>query len=530
MCSTILRRSRTDARLYEIERQSDKRNAGVRCKVPSVLPHAESRDFRPSLRALSPRSKSPVIRSAAGNQAAFLLPVIAVLAAALTPTEGRHAMSAKTAHPAAAGECRIEGTTFEGWQAQQITNRCLRLILVPKLGGRLMQVTFAGHSFLFINPKYRGRYFPPSNDARKWFNYGGDKIWPMPEGTQDDQHWPGPISDPLDDGDYAFHAVSQGAQCVARLEGPADPRTGLQYTRQISIDGDSPHISFRAIMKNAAGHPVRWSVQSVTQYDTSDPRSPGAYNHDFWAFTPANARSSYVDGYHVRAGVAEDPAYAMKNGVFSLHWSDLQGEVWVDSPAGWLAVVDASSQFAMIERFRFDSAAEYPGKATVIFYKNGPAVGFDSEGKAIIRSGSVDVPFYMEAELNSPTVRLAPNDTYSFDTEWFPTRIGSHFETATNAGVVGESLAASATNGRVELSGTFGVFYAGRLVGRFWDQQGRELATIQLGQVDPAEIVNLHQEITAPQPADNVTLVLIDDSGIDRGALGQATITHRGRQ
>lgn len=32
------------------------------------------------------------------------------------------------------------------------------------------------------------------------FNYGGDKLWPLPEGTQDEQHWAGPLSDALDDG------------------------------------------------------------------------------------------------------------------------------------------------------------------------------------------------------------------------------------------------------------------------------------------------------------------------------------------
>jgi hypothetical protein len=39
----------------------------------------------------------------------------------------------------------------------------------------------------------KGQYFPPevSAEQRRWFNYGGDKIWPMPEGSQDEQHWAG---------------------------------------------------------------------------------------------------------------------------------------------------------------------------------------------------------------------------------------------------------------------------------------------------------------------------------------------------
>ncbi len=455
----------------------------------------------------------------------LILPITAILWALLFSANG-HRASSKAFDRATANECRIGATTFDGWQAQEITNRWLKLIVVPRLGGRLMQVSFAGHAYLFVNPKYRGQYFPPSEGTRTWFNYGGDKIWPMPEGTQDGQHWPGPVSDQLDDGEYSFQVLSQGAQCRARLEGPADARTGLQYRREISIDANSAKVSFHATMRNDSTRPIRWSMQSVTQYDTADARNLATYNHDFWAFTPANGRSAYLDGYHVRSGLAEDPSYGVKEGMFTLHWGNLQGEVWIDSPAGWVAVVDGSTKFAMVERFQFDPAAEYPGRATVIFYKNGPALDFDSDGKPVIRTSSVDAPFYMEAELNSPMIQLAPGGSYSFDTEWLPTRIGSRFETATDAGVIDESLKASETKGALELSGTFGVFFTGRLVARFSDQQRQEVGSVALGPVDPAEILSLHQEVKAPASAEKVTLALIDESGVDRGNLGEASI-HR---
>jgi hypothetical protein len=104
--------------------------------------------------------------------------------------------------------CKIQSTTYEGWPAQQLSNQWLKLIIVPQLGGRVMQVTFAGHPYLFVNPQLKGKHFPPLTPADKptWYNYGGDQIWPMPEGTQDAQHWPGPISDALDDGDHPFES------------------------------------------------------------------------------------------------------------------------------------------------------------------------------------------------------------------------------------------------------------------------------------------------------------------------------------
>jgi hypothetical protein len=95
-------------------------------------------------------------------------------------------------------QCQLRPTNFEGWKAEELSNDWVRLAIVPQLGGRLMQVTFGGHSYLFVNPQYKGKYFPPSgNNNGKWFNYGGDKLWPLPEGRQDEQHWAGPASDLL---------------------------------------------------------------------------------------------------------------------------------------------------------------------------------------------------------------------------------------------------------------------------------------------------------------------------------------------
>src|ERR1700727_177959 len=162
--------------------------------------------------------------------------------------------------------CRIEATDYKGWSAEQLSNHWVKLEVVPQNGGRLMQVIFAGHSFLFVNPKYEGKYLPP--DASQWFNYGGDKLWLLPEGNDDEQHWVG-NSDLLDDGPYAFRKVSEGQECEIELTGPADPQTGVQIRRTIHLDADSPRIRFHATIENKTGHAIERSMQSVSQYDTA---------------------------------------------------------------------------------------------------------------------------------------------------------------------------------------------------------------------------------------------------------------------
>lgn len=428
--------------------------------------------------------------------------------------------------------CHVESVDFEDWQARQLSNSWVKLVIVPQLGGRLMQVYFDGHPYLFVNPKYKGQYFPPAQAGNKpmWFNYGGDKIWPMPEGNEDEHHWPGPISDPLDDGTYAFTVLSTAPQCRIRLDGPPDPKTGLQYSREITLESDSPEIQFRAIMKNIADHPIQWSVQSVTQYDTKDPKHPGGYNRDFWAFTPANPNSAYLDHFHVRSGLADDPSFRVKDGLFSLHWLPLQNEIWLDSTAGWVAIVDGSSQYGMIEHFHYFPEGEYPGKATVIFYKNGSAIKMDEQGFPALSSSRLgEVPYYMEAELNSPILTLAPGQSYAMNTEWNPVRVGGEFTGVSEAGVSGVVFQATRTAKGIHQQGSFGVFFPGQLQAQLFDSYGANLASVPLQSVTVNASADLLQTIAAPDAAGEVSIHLIDANGKDRGELAKARIIPEGK-
>jgi hypothetical protein len=454
------------------------------------------------------------------------------LVVALLAGVGTSAVRGQTPSPSA--HCQVKAVDFHGWKAQEMSNRWVKLAIVPQLGGRLMQVTFGDHEYLFVNEQLKGQYFPPETSAaqRKWFNYGGDKIWPMPEGEDDEQHWAGAVGSTLDAGVFTSEVISQGATCTVRLTGPPDPQIGQQYTRDITLTADSPEIRFRATMKNVTGYPLRWSEQSVSQYNAADPKNPMEYNHDFWGIVPASPQSAYLNSYHVRTGPGANPSYAVRDGLFTVHWSNIGGEVWVDSPGPWLAVVDGSTNYTMIERFHYQREAEYPDKATVIFYTTGPERRTPPPAER--PAGSPPPIQYMEAEINSPVIELAPGESYSMLTEWFPARMGSDFKTSTYAGVVGDPLTASASPQgtvsqgagpqNVTLAGKFGVFFAGRLVARFYDRDGLALGSAPLVEVNPLQPLVLNTTVQAPAATTRVSVHLIDPHGLDRGPLGEAKI------
>lgn len=438
------------------------------------------------------------------------------LSVALAQTQG-------ASHARSSSACQAEPAEYKGWHAQRLSNRWVQLIVLPQNGGRLIQVTFAGHSYLFINPKYEGKYLPPTES--QWFNYGGDKLWLLPEGNKDERHWVG-NSDLIDDGPYSFRKISEGEHCEIELTSSADPRTGIQLQRTIHLDADSPRISFHATMKNTTGHTVEWSVQSVSQYDTSDSRDPSRFNRDFRTFTPANLASSYLNRYHVRFGPAENPAVSVReDGLFTLHYVHMAAELWLDSTAGWLAVVDSGSKYGMVERFEFEQSRAYPGKASVIFWTNGPEVKLSDEGEASMSSGGDGSPYYLEAEINSPLCRLRPGEACSLDSEWFPIRAASEFHGVTDAGTVVRPLRATRLgNGKITLSGSFGVFFPGRLVAHSYNQHGAMLQSLPVGEADPAELVSLETEIDASGEPARISLHLEDSNGLDRGSLQEVCL------
>ena len=98
-----------------------------------------------------------------------------------------------------------------------------------------------------------------------------------------------------------------------------------------------------------------------------------------------------------------------------------------------------------------------------------------------------------------PLCRLRPGESCNLDTEWFPTRVGSEFHGVTEAGLVASPLRASLlASGKIKLSGSFGVFFAGKLVAHFYDEHGASLGSAPVANADPVELVTLETEIAPP--------------------------------
>jgi hypothetical protein len=84
--------------------------------------------------------------------------------------------------------------------------------------------------------------------------------------------------------------------------------------------------------------------------------------------------------------------------------------------------------------------------------------------------------------------------------------------------------AAALENSKLRLSGSFGVFFSGKLVVRLYTQHGSAISTVPVADVDPAELASLAIEIPTTGNPGRVSLHLEDKNGMDRGALGEVYI------
>jgi hypothetical protein len=131
----------------------------------------------------------------------------------------------------------------------------------------------------------------------------------------------------------------------------------------------------------------------------------------------------------------------------------------------------------------------------------------------------------MEAELNSPMATMAPGQTYAMDTKWYPARTGKEFAGVAEGGLIGEPLLAVRTAAGVRIRGSFGVFLPGQVIAHFMDVRGVDLATLRLGNAEPAEPLNLSEEVKAPLGTLRVKVSVEGEHGENRGVLGETAVT-----
>ena len=125
-------------------------------------------------------------------------------------------------------------------------------------------------------------------------------------------------------------------------------------------------------MTNVDTRPRRWGIWAHTQLDAGVPGSDD-YNRLMRAWCPINPRSRFEGGVRTFFGEKDNPSFEAdaKRGLMKVSYHYQVGKIGLDSHAGWVATVDGRQGDVFVQRFRFDSAKEYPDGSSVEFWHNG---------------------------------------------------------------------------------------------------------------------------------------------------------------
>lgn len=431
---------------------------------------------------------------------------------------------------AAPASCQVEQAEHRGWKSLKLSNALVSLHVVPDIGGRVIQFQLADHPFFFVNNELAGKVFPPDeNGGGKggWKNYGGSKLWPAPQGWENDAQWPGPPDPVLDGGAYRGAITTREAGHVAvTVTSPPDARTGIQLARTISLFAGGTQVRHECVMKNISRRAVRWSIWEVVQHDAADPREPAKFNADFWAYCPLNPHSAHLKGFAPMFGQATHASWRpdYERGLLAVKHDHRVGKVGLDSTAGWLAVVNGQSDHCFIARFTHFATAPYPDHASVEFWLNG-AGEFIINGTTFTNAPDPkETPYLMESEILSPLTDLQPGEEYRFTIDWFATRCPKPVVDVTPAGAVNQRLTATVQAGQVRLEGSFGVFFNGQAEAVFKDAFGNVVGRESLGPVEPNQVLRLAKQFRLPEKAFRVSVILLDAAGQNRGVLGNVML------
>ncbi|VVJ23168.1 Uncharacterised protein [Amycolatopsis camponoti] len=262
----------------------------------------------------------------------------------------------------------------------------LRLGLVPELGGRLLSVRYRGVELLWRNADLLdddllADYAPNSGRMGDWVNYGGDKTWPAPQGWSGPGEWAGPPDPVLDSGPYT--AVRDG-DTVTMTSAP-DPRTGLRFTRAVTILDDGYRLDLRA--ENVSERVVRWALWNVTQLPGGGAVTAGLRRPDVVALVAGTGTPEYtVDGDRL----VVPP-------------QDVVGKLGVPGTAGWV------TYGALTLSFDVDPAGEYPDQGSPLeIWLEHPLP------EPLAELGDLDPPArIVELEVLGPLTVLAPGAAMS---------------------------------------------------------------------------------------------------------------------
>ncbi len=425
-------------------------------------------------------------------------------------------------------------STYRGWKTLELSNDLIEVQVAPDIGGRVIQYKLGDFEYFFVNDQLAGKVPPASGlgPDGEWLNYGGEKLWPAPQGWDNDQQWPGPPDAILDGSPHEGRIIAAGGDSpTVGLKSQKDPRSGIQFSRTIQVFDGTTRMHVDATMTNIDTKPRRWGIWSVAQHNGANREGEG-HNDKLRVYCPFNPDSVFSNGHRVTFGLPNNLSWQpdYERGLMTVQFQRRVGKVCMDCSAGWLATVNGQSGHVFVQRFTYEPEKPYPDKSSVEIWLHGLGEFIVAGELNSMEDDPIECPYLIETEILSPYAELDPGESYTYGYDWYAAAIGGDYPVldCTEVGVTCEPFTARLSDGKLVLGGRFGVFYQGTTAVEFLDAAGKVLKEAKSQQpISPTEPLVLTDNVKLPQPPSGtvkVRLVIDDPSGKRLGKLAESDV------
>ena len=350
---------------------------------------------------------------------------------------------------------------YKGWKVWVLENQWIKLFVAPQLGGRLIQLDMNGYEFFFVNSLLAGKE-PDSTrlgENGTWLNYGGEKIWPAPQGWISPDEWPGPPDPVLDGGEYLLEFSENKNEL--KMTSPFDEYTGLQISKEVSVSEKINEIKITGSFRNGSDVVRSWSVWPVLQLNAA-----GDVSGRYQIICPPAMKSKFTEGYKIMHGLVNNPQYKTdENGNVCVEYQYLVGKIGLDTDSNWAAFIDTNTGKVFTLMFRLQENQVYPEDTSFQIWTSGRGMVYSRNTIRQHPDDQVQNPPYMEMELLSPLKEINPGEQERFEYRILTTTIPEKksVKSVNGVGTIAASLQVDTTNDRALLRASYGVFSEGIL-------------------------------------------------------------------
>ncbi len=379
--------------------------------------------------------------------------------------------------PGKAKQIEIVDEGFYGWNSMILHSAYARLDAVPDLGGKIMGYELRGHQILWHDPGREGELYRNEGYGygESFFNPGGAKVWPAPQGWSGSGEWPGPPDNVLDGSPY--EATSEGNSIT--VTGPSDTgegRTGIQYKHTYSLKKSSSIVDLNLNMTNVVDRPVKWGLWHLATVPV---------DRDVTVYVPVKKGD-----WHVIFGDKDNPQWlGVENGLFRARYDKRVGKVGMKVSDGWAAWHDEENNVVFALLFPVKKGLEYPdGGSNFEIWTTGSGT-FHANNRDFQTEYSPETA-WMELEIMGPLVQLRPGESSSLDVTWAACRC-SGVRKVTPYGVVARPPVVEGDTVKAK----FGVFYGGYLKVEYIDKDGKQIGIKNFMEVSPLSEIIVNQSV-----------------------------------